>query len=665
MNTEELESELFSYLDFSNSDLTNSSEKSESLTRFFHLVVQNEYNSELLARDSFAELWHKFIINCSDDYILSTLNNDNDFWYITNTLFECFTIVQFGIVLCKLLTSCITDKSKNKKKFLSMIDKLFYESKAIPVYLSMWKQFLARPKYRVLLNQMSTLHRKCTELLFATDANLATKIALNNFKLFDIYNVRSTFADTLDLEDVSVSLLYDSLISNPYDRRLFDGYNLIDCADYIKKKYYASLNTIRAPAKDTKPYENIAKYIDISDLTLLQAFDTIIFFEDSNLTFKKAYCEHLLFGSSKFLIRKAMIRTSEQVDEYLESLKDDLKETLLLNINRSKIFYVIMDRLLNMWIDSNAKTEKDLDSLLELIIVIIGNTMKKKKKSVSYYKDIESHFEELKKVSYKVARKWQLNIYKEKHYSKWSDRVVDFDKLLSKQVYEYVRHQRLLQLQKGNWAYTENPINSTNINNPKLAFIVLSANQNEVLIREFDVRPEDFPQVTEKRIFVRSDKDLNLSKNNTKVVRLTDITELDVQQIKVDNNIPNITDLVNLIQKSVYLEVKIYNKKNEILIHLFFDNKEATYICMDGIRMISPYQKLNESLSQNTKDQINTLIDVRKNVQLINLSAESSDTSGGLNNDPFFNGDLDDSENDDDIYNFEVLKNLTSDFYYG
>ncbi|CCH60167.1 hypothetical protein TBLA_0C03640 [Henningerozyma blattae CBS 6284] len=626
------------------------------LKEFFKLLVNNKDMPDILSIETLPKMIVKFMDYCEDDFLLETVVQESFFWTILIATCSRVSLVEMNFVMKKLFTICLDDQTRHKKHLVTIMRSLYVNPIFVQTYTKYVLQSAENLSETKLALEIFSLHFECLSSLSFEDLSLTVAIIMRNF--INLNELREFFSNLIDNDDVS-DTLFKSFTGIKYGKTgILSRYSLQEYEGPLKDRYFNALKEVSALSSITNNNftEETKMLQDEKKITLLQAYDAVNFLENSNLSFKKTYSEQLLFGISPFPLSKALVRVSIALDNYSTNLRltDSAEKFIIfLLINNASIYYIIMERILNMWAESDAKTGNDLESLLDLIPIIIDKSMTPHNFTYgcNFFK---TRLKTLENISYKVARNWQLDTLRQKHYSKWSGRVIEFDAMLTTQVYEYVRHQRLLQLQNGSWVYAENPL-APDVQYPRVAFIVLSANQNNILLREFDIRPEELPQIGDNRITLSSDKNLNFSKSQTKVVRLSDIFYFEGNQITIGNNVPDDFKMVNLIQKSVYVEINLSDRNHNVLLNLYFDTKETTYVWLDGLRLISSLEKHKDSISQSTKEQIETLVDVRKNVQLINLSVDY---------DIDLSVDDSESESDEDIYNLDHLKNIASNFYY-
>lgn len=389
----------------------------------------------------------------------------------------------------------------------------------------------------------------------------------------------------------------------------------------------------------------------ISELSLLNAIDLITFATDSNLSFRKKFLERLLFEDDAFPIVKALSWLSDQLTHcFSSSFRAEEPTVFILQcfLNKDILIFSLVDKLMELWIESNAQSFDDLRSVLETFKVAF---FQRDSFLGAKEPDVGACLVNIRSLTYEDLRKLQLKQIRASHYKKWEKQISQFDSMLSNQVLEYVRHQRLLQLQKGAWVYSENPLDN-NVKQPKVYFLVLCDNQMNLLAREFRIRSEENPSVQGNEII--SSSDTPASKSKTIVIPLRRINKFQHWRVQSENKVPENAKLINILNKAVYTEIHLLDKDAAKLLRFFLDTKEASYIWLDGLQLIvaSALGK-KPALSDDIKSQISTLVDLRKNVQIIGLDDQTKLEHSDQ-----------DSEAEEMYYDLETLQSVATDFHY-
>ncbi|CCE63393.1 hypothetical protein TPHA_0E03030 [Tetrapisispora phaffii CBS 4417] len=501
------------------------------------------------------------------------------------------------------------------------------------------------------------------------------------------------------------------------------------------------------------------KYYSHKDFQLSEYIDSMIFLNSYNLAFQKSVGEQLLFDKdNNFSIFDCLGCNSLILRKFISSFEEDaLFQPLLagLLLGKNLIMFELMNKFLKFWITSHANgtSKHDFLSIADLIEV----TMHKLKKNISddyaSLKDdpsklINTCIDFLNGIAYEEARNIQVHYVYRKHVLKWAPKMQNFEELLFGQVFDYVKHQKIVQLQKGFWFYTENPLRS-NLENPKVSYLIISDNQRDILIREFDVKTTDKPYfinneiicdsvdpinhkgvrkpktktitisfseikrfTTEKNILSKSNKmgtndhkdstSLNSVDKSVSSDRITDTSISVSDDFKRRNSTDNA--FIKSLDRQKVISIKAVNNKEEPLIEFFFINNEDSLIddlkfllysydhekipvhskakkadysefkvlylddIMDPNTVNSPHLTMMNNIIRDltlaTQEQIKTLIHVRYNIKMINLSVVDTNKSKDEKTDTeLVNVDEHDS-NEDDVYNFDTLISLSKNTYY-
>lgn len=423
-------------------------------------------------------------------------------------------------------------------------------------------------------------------------------------------------------------------------------------------------------AKFEKFNEN---YDDLQDLNLLQLSNLINFLDQSNTSFKETFREHLLFGTNCFPLFKLLFRVSDDIQCFFNNNKQYLKERPYLAtfvLNKEALLYVLMNLELQMWISSEGESDADIVSLADLVPVVLRRVDKEairlmQDKPYEAFPGIIFGFLEL--VDYEKARQFQVEETKELHERQWSSRVEEFDEVLTTHVYEFVKHQRLLSLQKGNWVFSENPLDPTN-SHPAVYFIILSDNHSNILVREFAKETDSTPQIHDNEIVAQ---DAEIAATPTTSIPLRNIAIFECEEMNAKTpSIVNQLHLINLVDKKYFCEVSLLNKNRRVLLNFFADSKEKKYMWFDGLQLLSPLP-IEMKLSKGTQEQINSLIQLRRNIQLLNLhqiedlepKVCEENHHSGIHVDAIDDKE-DDEDDEDEVYNLETLKEVSKNFFY-
>lgn len=625
-------------------------ESEECLENIFH--VPHDPNDI----DNYLSTVGEFILLCETSVLCQKVTTDSSFW----ETFKEITAEMEPELLAEYLNrifSSVLSHPENQKEIIVPLCQHVSSDNIILDALSMSLSVM-HPNHQVSLNLLECIigFLKCLVLLSKYDPSNAV-IAIPSFDFMSLEcGLGDILTSLLSIEELKTAITTRFLLVRKQISAFLTSVKIDDYANPLKARLMEAINTTVIPDATLRSnfQEANENFTNLSNMTLLQAFDIVAFLEDTNLSFKKTFTEQLLFGDNPFPLYKASFHVTGALNNLFESLENEVDSKphiVSFLLNKESFMYALMDRLLKTWVQSQAKTDQDMDSLLTLIPIILDRISRSLTSSlnISYQSYLRLAVDITNSIDYNISRELQLDSIREMHYKKWSNR--DFDAMLSKQVNDYVHHQRLLQLQKGTWVYSSNPLDAS-IKSPKVYFMVLSADQINLLLREFPRKTEYEPFIEGNDIVTNADKSQHSDGNKTLIIPLNTIISIESNEISSNDNMPKDSRLVNVIHKSFYTEVHLTDKNHKSVLTIYFDTKEAIYIWLDGLQLISSAKHVN-GLSQDTKGQIETLIDIRRNVQMLNLNTheeiEPSDISTG----------------DEEYYDLDALKKLTTGFYYG
>lgn len=398
------------------------------------------------------------------------------------------------------------------------------------------------------------------------------------------------------------------------------------------------------------------EYQEFSKFDILQVMDLVYLLKDDNLTIKKTFSEQLLFEDNIIPFIYALSKMSDLMYDILGI--ENLTDRPSLHIchymfNKELILYALMERMLVFWSESHCSVSSDLESLLDLVYLIMDQVRIKCINSKN--SGIELGLNMITNSSYHELRRLQLSKLKKRHYLTWSKYISEFDSMLSVQVYDYICHQRLLQLQKGSWVYSENMFDPE-VKQPKVYFLVLSDNHMNLLAKEFKFKGEQLPTVEDNEIIVPISGDVQKSK--TILIPLKHIAHYHSKEVRVESKDANASRLAVINNKKFCMEVSLSDKNHKPLLKFFLEDKSLSYVWLDGLQLIATsYSTKKHQIPETVKKQMDLLIDLRKNVQIMGLDNRE------INDHIATNLDLDDDD-DDEYYNLETLQNLSLNLYY-
>ena len=566
------------------------------------------------------------------------------------------------------------------------------------VFRTLINQFLKEPKnYREeFLQFLEFLNQK--HLLLNISMYYLETIAINDPKLTECLNFLSSYLGTiLSLRDfnsdrlsilitelylemircrftvVITQLLLQSDISNTrhsviqqivtqkIEVSIFLSEIKLENCKYVEDKLFKIIEeSINGDEDLQKKLDSIGNLtIDPTELNLLQVLDVIVFLKEPDLTFKRIFIEHLLFGGSPFPFYKAVSRISYELHEFFIKHQNELKtKPYLISfiMNKESFLESLMKVQLKIWIESSSKSAEDMESVFMLLPVLLEKLDKVLQEvygtvPLSDLPEIVNDF--IKSLDYRKARDFQLFRIRKNQLEKWENQMREFDSILFNQVHDFVKNQRLVRFQKGVWVYSQNPTDTV-MRIPKLYFTIVSDNQANLLVREFETKTDTEPFVEGMKIVCKMTiHSQPIPQTPTIVIPLKHIAYFESR----DNNVKvqtgnSSTKLVNLGQIVSYTKVKLLDKNKKRLLKVYLDTKEKKTIWLDGLRLLSPHD-IKEDISGETKRQQDDLISLRKDVQMVNLhtKVDLDSTSVG-------------TEADDEFYDINTLLNLHVHTYY-
>lgn len=680
MNIQELENVGNVQLEILKDMLTVDEEEylvAEESQKTFKLLFNPEKAMDV---NDFELLLPLFLKKCNREVLYSRVLCNYHFWYILKNFASSMSSIAYSSNLKNVLDTILDDPG-NYKSLLGPTCKYIDDTHILDIFAeNMTVENISNAYLSDYIACLAQILRALV-LLMEFDPSTGAVISVNFVLNFERCNLSYLSILLLEIEELriqirttvlpSIKMLAFSLkhvrinsFPNPFKQRILE--------DVYK--------TVDSRTKTIHEFEKDDEYKDLFDLNFLQVFDFINFLEDKNLSFKKTFSEQLLFGDNPFPLSKAVLLISDELNEYIIYMHENLNQNpnnASIIIRKEQIFYALMDRLLKIWVESNSRSDEDLNSLLRLIKIILErvdkhiNTDPDVTPGISYKHGVEL----INSADYKTARNWQLEALMGLHNNQWSNSMEEFKQMLSQQVHDYVRHQRLLQLQTGSWFFHEDPL-EISMRSSKISYIILSDNQKNIFIRQFDFMTDDKPYLLDDKLICESIDHKNsigtmIPRDVTKRILLTDIGSFEKKKLLREGDkymISFNTKLENTHQKNAYMEITMLDKFKKVLLKLYFDDRESTYIWLDGLKLIlsavkkTKQEDILDILSEDTREQIANLIEVRKNIQMINLNtvpipeplvSETSECN-----------ETDISKDDEEFYNLDTLKSLTANFYY-
>lgn len=383
----------------------------------------------------------------------------------------------------------------------------------------------------------------------------------------------------------------------------------------------------------------------VDNFTILLAMDLKIFLKDSNMTFKKKFHEELMMSDHNrtFPLCSFIDKCTELWIEIFHS--KNMYPNIFINILSWElmIFYT-MNSCLTLWQETNSKLQniEDIEKIMLLIkdnIDLIENDLMIGEKNIEECLDLSN---------YLMLRTNQISNLKLKESSSWNLSLNEFNKNLSLEVMDFVCEQRVIQLLKGSWVYTESfgevlmkqqskKLSSSMIpNTSKYYFILLSPNRQYLYYKEFSEKTLVKP---------------NYEEMEQQSIKLSDI--VDFKSIKIGDQIGEEdkrknSRLISIKGTISYEKITLLGSNGKKLLGFYTDTEVNKYVWLDGLKMLKMMIKPGQ-LSLETEKQLDTLVDIRRNTQLLNLNEVTP---------------VNDDSDDDEYYDINELVDVSDDFYY-
>lgn len=494
-----------------------------------------------------------------------------------------------------------------------------------------------------------------------------------------------------------------------------------------------SLNEFGTPAKPEEYVkagftDNPRKFV-VDNFTILLAMDLKIFLKDPNMTFKKKFHEELMMSNHgrTFPLYLFIKRATELWIDIFH--KKHVYPNICKNIlSWELMIYYTMNSCLILWQETKAQLNNpnDIDSIMGLIkdnmdiiennlanfssgssldtnsiatsqhSVNSGSTTTGSSRKIGNNANGDLTIEEClnltgtgvtdlaiddddKKESAKSGtqlRHNQITKIKSLFSDKWDSRFTEFNRHLALEVMDFVCEQRVIQLLKGSWVYTESHGellmkggSKRLIPLMKYYFVLLSPNRQNLYYKEFAEKPTINPSYEEME---------------QQAIRLADI--VDLKSIKIGDQVGEEDKLKNnrliSIQGTIsYEKIILFGANQKKLLSFYTDTEVLKYVWLDGLKMLKGMLKQGQ-LSSDTEFQLDSLIDIRRNTQLLNLEDIKSKVvvseSKSLSSDPE-DGDIsdatdefdaindesgEDDDDDEEYYDINELTSVTNDTYY-
>lgn len=416
-----------------------------------------------------------------------------------------------------------------------------------------------------------------------------------------------------------------------------------------------SLNEYGTPATTEEyikaGFTNNPKKFVVENFTILLAMDLKIFLKDPNFTFKKRFHEELMMSEHSRTFPLCLF-IEKATDMWIKIFHNKKTYPTIYSsiLSWELMIYYTMNNCLLLWQETKAQLDnyKDVQGILQLLesyTQTLESNLSRNDKSIEDCLDITSVN------SVEKLRHTQIQHIKTAHKTNWSSRFKEFNRYLTSEVMDFACEQRVIQLLKGSWVYTESYgeyllKNREKKLSYKYYFILLAPNRKSVYYKEFTEKPSINPSFEEMEV---------------QAVQLSDI--VDFESTKIGNYVgeedkKKIGSVVTVKGTISYEKITLVGDKKRRLLSFYTDTQVSKYVWLDGLKMLKGMIKPGQ-LSEETEKQLDSLVDLRRNTQL--LSLEDKSMGGELDDDEQLTSD----DDEDEFYDLAELVNLaTEGFHY-
>ncbi|KAK6202339.1 Lmo1 h [Scheffersomyces amazonensis] len=391
----------------------------------------------------------------------------------------------------------------------------------------------------------------------------------------------------------------------------------------------------------------------IENFNLLLAMNLKVFLKDPNFTFKKRFHEELMLSehSRTFPLYLFINKCTRMWLSILYDKRDEYPMISNSILSWELMIYYTMNNCLVLWQETKAElSEADVDKILQLLK---SNVQSIEQELTNHYKTFEDCLDITAHKSSQEMRSYQSNSIIEAHRAKWASQFEAFNDNLKQEVIDFVSEQRAIQLLKGLWVYSEShgesllrdnalynnnhhahrkTITSSN-SSAKFYFIILSPNRQSIYYKAFAEKLSHNPTYEEME---------------SQAIRISDISSFESTKVgeHIGESDRRINDKLISIKGTIsYERITIYGAHKKRLLSFYTDTEVNKYVWLDGLKL---QKGLFNEVSDDTRLQIQGLLDIRRNTQLLSLEGISAK----------------EEEIDTDYYNNDELLDIQQDFYY-
>jgi hypothetical protein len=390
---------------------------------------------------------------------------------------------------------------------------------------------------------------------------------------------------------------------------------------------------------------NPKKFI-VENYSVLSAMNLKIFLKDPNFTFKKRYQEELMMKGHgyTFPIGVFIEKCSAM---WLEVIHNPSEYPYISNsiLSWELMIYSSMNSSLVIWLETKAELGNQVD-VDKVIVLLLSTVYRFEQELARHDKSIEDCLEISSKSNVKEMRRDQVAILKKQYAEQWRTRLNEFDRNLRQEVLDFVAEQRVIQLLKGSWVYTEAHgelmLSKTQkkLNVPVYYYITLSPNRQQILFKEYADKPVVDPNYDD------------LEENSVRVSDIVHFESSKVGQKMGDDDKKKNTMLISIRGTISYEKITLLDANKNKLLSFYTDTEVNKFVWLDGLKMLKGMNKPGQ-ISEDTTKQIDSLIEIRSATQLLALEDEKLGDVITSNDD-----------SDDEFYDLAQLSKVTKEFHY-
>lgn len=299
-------------------------------------------------------------------------------------------------------------------------------------------------------------------------------------------------------------------------------------------------------------------------------------------------------------------------NELFEIIKVNNNLKPLFNLWNTELWYTLINIGAHCWLLSGA-TIKDNDTLkvVQMVGAII-NWIGEKLTNCKSNEEFLIIFEDALKLEYHEIRDLQLKQVRQKSLDSWSNDLKPFKTMINEQVSSFVKNQRYLELSKGSWVYSSNPLDGTK----SWYFVTLSSNSNALLYKEFTKRMGKSKYAGTATATTTP----NIDKDGV-IIELKNITNIQCEDLStVESN----KNLISLTSKRMTVN-KISVISNKGIFTFYTNTEQLRNVWVDGLRLL-----MGQTGSDEVENEIFKLQDIAIRTQMLSLDIENSPQVGDV-----------------------------------